>query len=89
MLGREGEIDNSSSTAHEQILNLKLHRYEISALAAASTLGHTSLSPLDQPLGHRPLFDVNAMREWIKTRLTLERDTKGRCSNIETLKKLV
>jgi hypothetical protein len=79
---REGSTDYTSQ-AHHAILTLKLHRYEIQALACASTLGNPLLNrnpSLDQPLGMRPTFDLELMREWIRTRLTLKRESNSSSS---------
>ena len=53
-----GERIESAKADHQVVLSLKLHRYEISALAAASRQGNANLCKGDQPLGHRPMYDV-------------------------------
>jgi Ca2+-binding EF-hand superfamily protein len=71
--GLQGERNDVAKANHRVVLSLKLHRYEISALAAASRQGNANICKGDQPLGHRPAYDVEALRGWIRTRLTLRK----------------
>ena len=53
-------------------MSIRLHRYEMESLAAASVQGCRDL------LGHRPASDVEALRLWMLTRLTMRKTSSGR-----------